>query len=119
MIAAVFKSAPRIFLDEDIGYFKFGFRFRGNDVVFLRPKFYHSFDAEGADHKVLIISPVPHEIRAVSTQVTFQSDETQFITESKRFRVLDNASALYDSTLFSGDGFINALMRDCLDKNSL
>lgn len=119
MIAAVFKSAPMIFLDEDIGYFKFGFRFRGNDVVFLRPKFYHSFDAEGADHKVLIISPVPHEIRAVSTQVTFQSDETQFITESKRFRVLDNASALYDSTLFSGDGFINALMRDCLDKNSL
>ncbi len=118
MIAAVHKNVQMIFLDEEIGYFKFGFKFRGNDVVLLRPKFYHSFDAPDADHKVHIISPVPYEISAVATQVAFRTEGTEYITESKRTRRLDNASGLYDSTLFSGEGFLNALMRDCLDKNS-
>lgn len=119
MIAALSKSAQMVFLDEDIGYFKHGFQFRKQDIVFFRPKFYHSFDAEDADKKIYIISPVPYEIRAVATQITFQSEGTDFITESKRFRVLDNASALYGGTLFSGDGFISAIKRHCLDKSEL
>ncbi|MBQ8496347.1 MAG: hypothetical protein IJ489_02700 [Clostridia bacterium] len=119
MIAALSKGAQMVFLDEDIGYFKHGFQFRKHDIVFFRPKFYHSFEAEGADKNIYIVSPVPYEIRAVATQVTFQSEGTDFITESKRFRVLDNASALYGGTLFSGDGFISALKRHCLDKSEL
>ena len=119
MIAAKAKNAQMVFLDEDTGYFKFGFQFRSNDVVFWRSKFYHSFEAPDADKKIYIISPVPHEVRAVSTVTAFQSEGTTFVKESKRFRVLDNASALYDATVFSGEGFLGALMRNCLDKNEL
>ena len=119
MIAAKARNAQMVFLDEDEGYFKFGFQFRSNDVVFWRSRFYHSFEAEGADKKIYIISPVPYEIRAVSTVTAFQSEGTAFVKESKRFRVLDNASALYDATVFSGEGFLGALMRNCLDKNEL
>lgn len=119
MIAAKSKNAQMVFLDEDTGYFKFGFQFRSNDVVFWRSRFYHSFEAPNADKKIYIISPVPYEIRAVSTVTAFQSEGTTFVKESKRFRVLDNASALYDATLFSGEGFLGALMRNCLDKSDL
>ena len=119
MIAAKAKNAQMVFLDEDAGYFKFGFQFRSNDVVFWRSKFYHSFEAKEADKKIYIISPVPYEVRAVSTVTAFQSEGTTYVKESKRFRVLDNASALYDATVFSGDGFLGALMRDCLDKSAL
>ena len=119
MIAAKSKNAQMVFLDEDMGYFKYSFSFRGKETVFLRLKFYHSFEAENADKKVYIISPVPREIRAVSTHVSFQTEKTQFITESKRFRTLDNASLLYDSILFSGEGFLGALERDCLDRGAL
>ena len=119
MIAAKAKNAQMIFLDEDIGYFKFGFKFRSNDVVFWRSRFYHSFDAKGADHKVHIISPVPYDVRAVSAYAVFQTEKTTFVKESARLRTLDNASKLYDSTVFSGDGFISALQRNCLDRNEI
>jgi hypothetical protein len=88
-------------------------------VVFWRSRFYHSFDAKGADHKVHIISPVPHDVRAVSAYTAFQTEKTTFVKESSRLRTLDNASKLYDSTVFSGDGFISALQRNCLDRNEI
>ena len=48
----------------------------------------------------------------------FATDNVTFISEGRGVRTLDNASILYDATVFSGSGFINALKRDCLDKTA-
>jgi hypothetical protein len=55
---------------------------------------------------------------AVHMHTLFATDNVTFISEGKGQRPLDNASVLYDVTVFSGSGFINALKRDCLDKSA-
>jgi cbb3-type cytochrome oxidase subunit 3 len=118
MIGAMAKNAPMLFCDRDTGYFKFGYQFRGKDIVFWREWFTHSFDAPNADKKIIIVIPAPRLMRAVHMHTLFATDNVTFISEGKGERSLDNASVVYDSTVFSGSGFINALKRDCLDKSA-
>ena len=118
MIGAMAKNAPMLFCDRDTGYFKFGYQFRGKDIVFWREWFTHSFDAPDADKRIIIVTPAPRQMRAVQMHTLFATDNVTFISEGKGVRTLDNASVLYDATVFSGSGFINALKRDCLDKSA-
>ena len=105
-----------IFCDKESGYFKFGFQVRKNDLVVFRDWFTHGFEAPNADHKILIVNPAPKFMRAIQLYTAFSSEKTEFVTEGKHERLLDNASAVYDTAVFSGSGFLNALKRNCLDK---
>ena len=117
LIGAMSKNMPMLFCDRDSGYFKYGYRFRGKDVVFWRAWFTHSFEAPEADKKIIIVNPAPRRMTAVHMHALFATDNVTFISEGKGERPLDNASVLYDATVFSGSGFLNALKRDCLDKS--
>jgi len=116
MLCAIFKGVPMIFCDKESGYFKFGFQVRKNDLVVFRDWFTHGFEAPNADHKILIVNPAPKFMRAIQLYTAFSSEKTKFVTEGKHERLLDNASAVYDTAVFSGSGFLNALKRNCLDK---
>ncbi len=118
LIGAMAKNMPMIFCDRETGYFKYGYRFRGKDIVFRREWFTHSFEAPKSDKKIIIVNPVPRQMRAVQMHTLFATDNVTFISEGKGERPLDNASVLYGATVFSGSGFINALKRDCLDKSA-
>lgn len=118
MIGAMAKNTPMLFCDSEMGYFKFGYQFRGKDIVFWREWFTHGFEAMNADRKIVIVIPAPRQMRAVHMHTLFATDNVTFISEGKGERPLDNASRVYDATVFSGSGFINALKRDCLDKYS-
>ena len=117
MISAVFKSVPMIFCDKDSGYFKFGIQVRKNDLFTFRSWFTHGFEAPEADQKILIVNPVPHVMKAIQLYTAFSSENTSFVTEGKYERMLDNASIVYGATVFSGNGFLNAVNRNCLDKH--
>ncbi len=116
MIGAIFKGVPMIFCDKESGYFKFGIQVRKNELFSFRDWFTHGFDAPEADQKILIVNPAPHVMKAIQLYTAFSSEKTEFVTEGKHERLLDNASAVYDATVFSGSGFLNALKRNCLDK---
>ena len=118
LIGAMAKNMPMLFCDRDTGYFKFGYQFRGKDIVFWREWFTHSFDAPNADRKIVIVIPAPRQMRAVHMHTLFATDNVTFISEGKGERPIENASIVYDATVFSGSGFINALKRDCLDKSA-
>ena len=118
LIGAMSKNMPMIFCDKDSGYFKYGYQFRGKDIVFWREWFTHSFEAPNADKKIVIVSPVPRQMLAVHMHTVFATDNVTFISEGKGARPLENASLVYDATVFSGSGLINALKRDCLDKTA-
>ena len=117
MISAVFKSVPMIFCDKESGYFKFGIQVRKNELFTYRDWFTHGFDAPDADQKILIVNPAPHMMKAIQLYTAFSSEKTEFVTEGKYERMLDNASAVYGATVFSGSGFLNAVKRNCLDKS--
>ena len=118
LIGAMAKNMPMLFCDKETGYFKYGYRFRGKDIVFWREWFTHSFDAPNADKKIIIVIPAPRQMRAIWMHTLFATDNVTFISEGKGERPLDNASVVYDAIVFSGSGFINALKRDCLDKSA-
>ena len=118
MIGAMAKNMPMLFCDKETGYVKYGYSFRGKEIVFWREWFTHGFEAMGADQKILIVLPAPRRMFAVHMHTLFATDNVTFISEGKGQRPLDNASVLYDVTVFSGSGFINALKRDCLDKSA-
>ena len=118
LIGAMSKNMPMIFCDKDSGYFKYGYQFRGKDIVFWREWFTHSFEAPDADRKIIIVSPVPRRMLAVHMHTLFATDNVTFISEGKGERPLENASIVYGATVFSGSGLINALKRDCLDKTA-
>ena len=118
MIGAMAKNMPMIFCDKETGYVKYGYTFRGKEIVFWREWFTHGFEAPEANRKILIVLPAPRRMFAVHMHTLFATDNTTFISEGKGQRPLDNASVLYDATVFSGSGFINALKRDCLDKSA-
>ena len=118
MIGAMAKNMPMLFCDREEGYFKYGYQFRGKDIVFWREWFTHGFEAPNADKKIIIVLPAPRQMQAVHMHTLFATDNVTFISEGRGVRTLDNASILYDATVFSGSGFINALMRDCLDKTA-
>lgn len=117
MIGAMAKNMPMLFCDSDTGYFKYGYQFRGKDIVFWRAWFTHGFEAPEADHRIIIVTPAPRIMRAIQMHTLFATDNVTFISEGKAERPLDNASQIYGATVFSGGGFINALRRDCLDKS--
>lgn len=116
MIGAIFKSAPMVFCDNESGYFKFGAQVRKNDLMVFRSWFTHGFEAPEADQKILIVNPAPHVMKAIQLYTAFSSEKTEFVTEGKYERMLDNASSVYGATVFSGSGFLNAVKRNCLDK---
>ena len=118
MLGAMSKNMPMIFCDKETGYVKYGYQFRGKETVFWRAWFTHGFEAPVADQKILIVLPAPRQMFAVQMHTLFATDNVTFISEGKGQRPLDNASVLYDMTVFSGSGFINALKRDCLDKSA-
>ena len=118
LIGAMSKNMPMIFCDKETGYFKYGYQFRGKDIVFWREWFTHGFEAPNADKKIIIVIPAPRQMRAVHMHTLFATDNVTFISEGKGERPLDNASVVYDATVFSGSGFINARKRDCLDKSA-
>ena len=118
MLGAMSKNMPMIFCDKETGYVKYGYQFRGKETVFWRSWFTHGFEAPGADRKILIVLPAPRQMFAVHMHTLFATDNVTFISEGKGQRPLDNASVLYDVTVFSGSGFVNALKRDCLDKSA-
>ena len=117
MISAVFKSVPMIFCDKESGYFKFGIQVRKNDLFTFRSWFTHGFESPEADQKILIVNPVPHVMKSIQLYTAFSSENTSFVTEGKYERMLDNASIVYGATVFSGNGFLNAVNRNCLDKH--
>ncbi len=114
MLAAISKEAKMIFLDENMGYFKSELKVKNSELTLRRKKFYHGFDAENTDHKVLIVSPAPHTMLAVNTKVAFSSENVTFVKESKEFKYVDNATNIFGTTIFSGSAFLNALERNCL-----
>ena len=116
MIGSVFKNAPMVFCDAETGYFHFGIQFRKHRFVLYRDWFTHRMEAPNADRKILIVTPAPRFMKAIQMYTVFSSENTAFVTEGKHERPLDNASAIYDATVFSGGGFINAVKRKCLDK---
>ena len=118
MLGAMSKNMPMLFCDKETGYVKYGYTFRGEETVFWRSWFTHGFEAPSADQKILIVIPAPRRMFAVHMHTLFATDNVTFISEGKGERPLDNASVLYDVTVFSGSGFINALKRDCLDKSA-
>lgn len=118
MLGAMSKNMPMLFCDKETGYVKYGYTFRGKESVFWRSWFTHGFEAPSADQKILIVIPAPRRMFAVHMHTLFATDNVTFISEGKGERPLDNASVLYDVTVFSGSGFINALKRDCLDKSA-
>ena len=118
MLGAMSKNMPMIFCDKETGYVKYGYQFRGKETVFWRAWFTHGFEAPGADKKLLIVLPAPRQMFAVHMHTMFATDNVTFISEGKGQRPLDNASVLYDMTVFSGSGFLNALKRNCLDKSA-
>jgi hypothetical protein len=118
LIGAMSKNMPMIICDKDSGYFKYGYQFRGKDIVFWREWFVHSFEAPDADQKIIIVSPAPRRMLAVHMHTVFATDNVTFISEGKGERPLENASTVYGATVFSGSGLINALKRDCLDKTA-
>ena len=118
LIGAMAKNMPMLFCDKDSGYFKYGYCFRGKEIVFWREWFTHGFDAQEADKKLLIVLPAPRKMQAVHMHTLFATDNVTYISEGKGERPLENASVLYDVTVFSGSGFINAIKRDCLDKRA-
>jgi hypothetical protein len=118
MLGAMSKNMPMLFCDKETGYVKYGYTFRGKETVFWRSWFTHGFEAPSADQKILIVIPAPRRMFAVHMHTLFATDNVTFISEGKGERPLDNASVLYDVTVFSGSGFINALKRDCLDKSA-
>ena len=118
MLGAMSKNMPMIFCDKETGYVKYGYQFRGKETVFWRSWFTHGFEATVADQKILIVLPAPRQMFAVHMHTLFATDNVTFISEGKGQRPLDNASVLYDMTVFSGSGFLNALKRDCLDKSA-
>ena len=118
MIGAMAKNTPMLFCDQEAGYFKYGYQFRGRDIVFWREWFTHGFEAPNADKKIVIVLPAPRQMQAVQMHTLFATDNVTFISEGRGVRTLDNASILYDATVFSGSGFINAIKRDCLDKTA-
>jgi len=117
LIGAMAKDMPMIFCDQESGYFKYGFQFRQKDIVFWRSWFTHSFEATGADRKILIILPAPRKMKAIHMQHLFSAGKVSFISEGKAERTLDNASEVYGASVFSGSGFLNAIERDCLDRS--
>ena len=119
MISATFKSVPMIFTDKESGYFKFGIQVRKNELFTFRSWFTHGFEAPEADQKILIVNPAPHSMKAIQLYTAYSSEKTEFVTEGKHERPLDNASAVYDATVFSGSGFLNAVKRNCLDKRDV
>ena len=118
MLGAMAKNMPMIFCDKETGYVKYGYRFRGKETVFWRSWFTHGFEAPDADKKILIVLPAPRQMFAVHMHTLYATDKVTFISEGKGERPLENASVLYDVTVFSGSGFINAIKRDCLDKSA-
>lgn len=118
MIGAPAKNMPMLFCDKETGYVKYGYRFRGKEIVFWRSWFTHGFEAPNADKKILIVLPAPRQMFAVHMHTLFATDNVTYISEGKGERPLENASVLYDVTVFSGSGFINAIKRDCLDKSA-
>ena len=118
LLGATAKNMPMIFCDKESGYVKYGYRFRGKETVFWRSWFTHGFEAPDADKKILIVLPAPRQMFAVHMHTLFATDNVTFISEGKGERPLENASVLYDVTVFSGSGFINAIKRDCLDKSA-
>ena len=118
MLGAMSKNMPMLFCDKETGYVKYGYTFHGKETVFWRSWFTHGFEAPSADQKILIVIPAPRRMFAVHMHTLFATDNVTFISEGKGERPLDNASVLYDVTVFSGSGFINALKRDCLDKSA-
>ena len=59
MIGATAKNMPMLFCDKETGYVKYGYRFRGKEIVFWRSWFTHGFEAPNADKKILIVLPAP------------------------------------------------------------
>lgn len=114
ILSALSKDAKMIFVDETMGYFKTALKVKNSELALYRKKFYHGFDAENADHKVLIVSPSPHTMLAINTKVAFQSENVTYVKEGREFKYVDNASNIFGTTVFSGSAFLNALERNCL-----
>ena len=101
MLACVNRGADMIFFSDGEGVCRKVMKVRGVELPFktYNKKFRYDFDCEGVDAKVLILSPSPL---------------TPYVEEGGRTFILDNASTIHGYYLYAGQGFVNALNRNCV-----
>ncbi len=101
MLAAIHRGADMVFFSDGEGVCRKILKIRGVEfpIKTYNKKFRYDFECEGADAKVLILSPAPL---------------TPHIEEGGRTYILDNGSTLHGYYLYAGQGFVNALNRNCV-----
>ncbi len=101
MLACANRTADMIFFENGAGACRKVLKIRGVELPIktYNKKFRYDFDYEGADAKVLILSPSPL---------------TPYIEEGGRMHILDNGSTIHGYFLYAGQGFVNALNRNCV-----
>ena len=101
MLAAINRGAEMIFFSDGEGVCRRVLKVRGVELPIktYNKKFRYDFDCKGADAKVLILSPAPL---------------TPYVEEGGRKYVLDNGSLFRGYVVYAGQGFVNALNRNCV-----
>ncbi len=111
LFPALSKDEEMIFADETMGYFKRSLRIRRHEFYSSKRNFRYAFDGEGADHKILLILPVPYTVQYAETRKAFAENDVVYLKESGRYRKLYDASTLFDMTIYSGQAFLHTLER--------
>ncbi len=127
MIAAKKRSRPLYIMNGGKGAFLVKIRFL-RIVLFSYTKSFN-FGFESKYKKILIINPIPKQLLFPRGDFTDDTDELSEIAVRTKTRLkvsvnsnldsreLDNGDIIDGYELYNATGFLNALERDCIDKD--
>ena len=103
MLAAINRGAEMLFFENGEGVCRRLLKVRGVELPIktYNKKFRYDFECEGADAKILILSPSPI---------------TPCVDEGGVKHILDNGSIVHGYVIYAGQGFVNALNRNCVGR---
>lgn len=122
------RTLPLYILPNGTGSFLIKVRFIRLVLFSYTKSFNFNYEAEGK--KVLIVNPVPQRILLPYAELDEDSDESSgilskaggrfYVMNSPRTKVsreLDNGDIVGEFEIYSARAFLNALERDCIDKD--
>lgn len=127
LIAAKKRSRPLYIMNGGKGTFLIKIRFL-RMVLFSYTKSFN-FGFESNHKKILIINPIPQRILFPRADFTDDTDELSEISVRTKTRLkvsvnsnldsreLDNGDIIDGYEIYAGKAFLNALERDCIDKD--
>lgn len=103
MLAAINRGADMLFFENGDGVCRRVLKVRGVELPIktYNKKFCYDFEYEGADAKILILSPSPI---------------TPYVGVGGIKHALDNGSIVHGYVIYAGQGFVNALNRNCVGR---